>query len=118
MSGGMGQYYTPPVRTPEQIMKTLKSIQDFAIFISGVLATGALVFVASWLYVAKAVEPVKPPAPVAAPDLSCKCGTSKTSRPFRVTCPTCHYDLTVVPPILPTGDFGKVAKTGTGDMPK
>jgi hypothetical protein len=39
-------------------------------------------------------------------------------RPFRVTCPNCRFDLTVHHPLPPSIDFGKAAKTGTGDVPK
>jgi hypothetical protein len=68
--------------------------------------------------VAPVTPPVTPQVVVTPAEIRCQCGTAKTSRPFRVTCPTCHYDLTVVPPVMPTGDFGKVAKTGTGELPK
>lgn len=88
-----------------------------AIVVFGFLAIVAVIGFSRYAPALPVPAPVAP-TPVVAPAISCQCGTSKTSRPFRVTCPTCHYDLTVVPPILPTGDFGKVAKTGTGELPK
>jgi len=60
---------------------------------------------------------VVPHAPlVVAPDKSatcpCKTPAPAYAKPFRVTCPHCRFDLTVMPPN--TGEFGAVAKTGNG----
>lgn len=41
-----------------------------------------------------------------------------TQRPFRISCPACHWDLTVNQPELQAVDFGRAKKTGTDEVPR